>query len=120
MADTLDPYLGRKILITLAGMLLGYGLLALSQFPDYGPPAVYALAGLGVLLLLAFTTVRWIVDFIIEWMITTPDSIFFTLLLWLIGILSVIVLMPVALLIMVVRYWQAKRKAAQAAGGQAD
>lgn len=119
MTDAPDPYLGRKILITLAGTMLGYCLLAMSQVPDYGPPAAYALAGLGVFILLALTTVRWIVDFITEWMVTSVDSIFFTLLWWLLGILSVIVLMPVALVIMVIRYWQAKRKAAQSAGGQA-
>lgn len=119
MADSPDAHLGRHILITFAGSVVGYSLLALSQFPDTGPPAAYALTGLGVFLLLAFTTVRWLVNFIIDWMITSPDSIFYTLLWWLIGIVSVIVLMPVALLIMIARYWQAKRKAAAAADSQA-
>jgi hypothetical protein len=51
-------------------------------------------------------------------MVTTPDGIFIPLW-WLVSLLSAIVLMPVALLIMVVQYGRAKRKAAPASGGQA-
>lgn len=103
---------GPKILITLAGMIVGYSLLAMSQFSEILPPAASALGGLGILTALALTTARWVVHFIVDWISTTPDSIFSTPVFWLLGILSVIVLMPIALLIMIVRWWQSKRKAA--------
>lgn len=117
MAEQVQDHrlLGQKVLVTAFGMAFGYGLMAMSQVPGYGPDFAYALGGLGVLLVLALTTVRGTLDFIMDMVAESFDSFFLVPVIWTIGVFLLVTMMPFALLVMIIQYWKAKRLARERA-----
>lgn len=113
-----DPHLlGNQILITLGGMILGYGLTAMFYLPQFDGGLGSLLGGIAVLFVLACTTVRWLLVMFLEMLSASMESIIMIPIMWGIGMFLITTLMPFAFLAMLIQYWRAKRQQASRTTG---
>lgn len=112
----------RKIAILAIGLALAYTLLAVDLlFLEAAGPGALFYAALAMLAGLGFYAAGWVFG-VVEALTSTAAGEFLPLmiLIWVLAIAAMVVLLPLALLVLVVRYWRARRRFLVAEHGSDD
>jgi len=99
----------RKIFVLGIGMILAYVLIGLDMTLCPATPGAAFYAGLGLLAVLGFFAAAWVftaTEAITSSAVAEFPPLWF--LFWILAVVAMVLLLPVALGLLIVRYWRAK------------
>ncbi|WP_299398850.1 hypothetical protein [Pelagibius sp.] len=112
----------RKIVVLTTGLVVAYAMIAFDLlFGAAGGPGVLFYAALAMLAGLSLYAAGWVIG-VVEALTSTALTEFLPLaiLVWVLAITAVVLLLPLALPVLAVQYWRARRRFLMAEGESDD